>query len=203
MSIVLSKVAEPYAEALLDLAKSNDSLKETTNDMNIVSQFLANSSDLKKFLGNPLITRDAKKNVVKDILGEQISGNTLKFLFFSQSIKYILQMLLQSSLFARLMVIPKSIRHWGWLVMGRFLAICSAQILYSIFEIGEKTKYAAVLIEYGIPKIRHTVVKIQLTLVADLCCFSEGAQQFLQLVVSVILAPYKSNKICIIHNYLY
>jgi F-type H+-transporting ATPase subunit delta len=80
MSIVLSKVAEPYAEALLDLAKSNDSLKETTNDMNIVSQFLANSSDLKKFLSNPLITRDAKKNVVKDILGEQISGNTLKFL---------------------------------------------------------------------------------------------------------------------------
>jgi F-type H+-transporting ATPase subunit delta len=80
MSIVLSKVAEPYAEALLDLAKSNDSLKETTNDMNIVSQFLANSSDLKKFLGNHLINRDAKKNVVKDILGEQISGNTLKFL---------------------------------------------------------------------------------------------------------------------------
>jgi len=80
MSIVLSKVAEPYAEALLDLAKSNGSLKETTNDMNIVSQFLANSSDLQKFLGNPLITRDAKKNVVKDILGEQISGSTLKFL---------------------------------------------------------------------------------------------------------------------------
>jgi F-type H+-transporting ATPase subunit delta len=80
MSIVLSKVAEPYAEALLDLAKSNDSLKETTNDMNIVSQFLANSSDLKKFLGNPLITRSAKKTVVKDILGEQIGGSTLKFL---------------------------------------------------------------------------------------------------------------------------
>ena len=80
MSIVLSKVAVPYAEALLDLAKSNDSLKETTNDMNIVSQFLANSSDLKKFLGNPLITKDAKKNVVKDILGEQIGSGTLKFL---------------------------------------------------------------------------------------------------------------------------
>ena len=80
MAIVLSKVAEPYAEALLDLAISNDALKETTNDINIVSQFLANSSDLKKFLGNPLITRSAKKTVVKDILGEQISGSTLKFL---------------------------------------------------------------------------------------------------------------------------
>jgi F0F1-type ATP synthase delta subunit len=53
MSIVLSKVAEPYEEALLDLAKSNDSLKETTNDVNIVSQFLANSSDLKKVFKQP------------------------------------------------------------------------------------------------------------------------------------------------------
>jgi F-type H+-transporting ATPase subunit delta len=80
MSSVITKVAEPYAEALLDLAKSNDTLKETTNDMNIISQFIANSSDLKKFLNNPLITREAKKNVVKDILGEQIGPNTLKFL---------------------------------------------------------------------------------------------------------------------------
>lgn len=47
MSSVITKVAEPYAEALLDLAKSNDTLKETTNDMNIISQFIANSSDLK------------------------------------------------------------------------------------------------------------------------------------------------------------
>jgi F-type H+-transporting ATPase subunit delta len=80
MSIVLNKVAEPYAEALLDLANSSDTLKETTNDMNVVSQFLANSNDLKKFLGNPLITREAKKSFVKDILGEQVDSRTLKFL---------------------------------------------------------------------------------------------------------------------------
>ena len=50
-SIVVSKVAEPYAEALLNLAKANDTLKETTNDMNIVSQFLAlNSRTCKKFI---------------------------------------------------------------------------------------------------------------------------------------------------------
>ena len=78
MSVV--KIAEPYAEALLELATLNDSLKETTNDINIVSQFLANSSDLKKFLNNPLITRDAKKNVLKDVLGEQISATSLTFL---------------------------------------------------------------------------------------------------------------------------
>ena len=76
----VGKIVEPYAEALLELSNSNDSLKETTNDMNIVSQFLVNSSDLKKFLGNPLITREAKKNVIKDILGEQINPTTLTFL---------------------------------------------------------------------------------------------------------------------------
>ena len=80
MSLVGSKIAEPYAEALVDLAVANGSLKETTNDMNIVSQFLANSSDLKKFLGNPLITRGAKKNVIKDILGDLINASTLTFL---------------------------------------------------------------------------------------------------------------------------
>ena len=41
MSIVVSKVAEPYAEALLSLAKANDTLKETTNDMNIVSSIFS------------------------------------------------------------------------------------------------------------------------------------------------------------------
>ena len=76
----IGKIVEPYAEALLELANSNESLKEVTNDMNIVSQFLVNSSDLKKFLGNPLITREAKKNVIKDILGEQINPKTLTFL---------------------------------------------------------------------------------------------------------------------------
>jgi F-type H+-transporting ATPase subunit delta len=76
----ISKIVEPYAEALLELANSSGSLKEVTNDMNIFSQFLANSSDLKTFLGNPLVTKDAKKNVVKDILGEQLTAKTLTFL---------------------------------------------------------------------------------------------------------------------------
>lgn len=78
--MAISKVAEPYAEALLELAQSNDSLKETTNDFSILSQFLVNSNDLKKFLENPLITRTAKKNVIKDILGEQVSSTTMNFL---------------------------------------------------------------------------------------------------------------------------
>ena len=81
MAIGLSKVAEPYAEALFNSAKDNrKSLQEIKSDMKIVDKFLRNSSDLKKFLGNPLITRTLKKNAVKDILGNLISANTLNFL---------------------------------------------------------------------------------------------------------------------------
>ena len=81
MSIGLSKVAEPYAEALFNSAKDNiESLRETKRDVGIVVKFLENSSDLKKFLGNPLIARTLKKNAIKDILGDLISANTLNFL---------------------------------------------------------------------------------------------------------------------------
>ena len=81
MSIGLSKVAEPYAEALFNSAKDNiKSLRETKSDMGIVVKFLGNSSDLKKFLGNPLVARTLKKNAIKDILGNLISANTLNFL---------------------------------------------------------------------------------------------------------------------------
>ena len=77
---VVYKIVEPYAEALLELAVSTNTLDEVNNDMNIVSQFLSNSADLEKFLSNPLVSQEAKKKVVNDILGEQISPSTLKFL---------------------------------------------------------------------------------------------------------------------------
>ena len=77
---VVYKIVEPYAEALLELAVSTSTLDEVNNDMNIVSQFLSNSSDLEKFLSNPLVSQEAKKKVVNDIPGEQISPSTLKFL---------------------------------------------------------------------------------------------------------------------------
>jgi len=77
---VVYKIVDPYAEALLELAVSTNTLEDVTTDMNIVSQFLLNSEDLQKFLSNPLVSQAAKKKVVNDILGEQISASTLKFL---------------------------------------------------------------------------------------------------------------------------
>jgi F-type H+-transporting ATPase subunit delta len=80
MSIVLSKVAEPYAQALLELAKSNNSIQETNRDISIVSSFLLCSIDLKKFLVSPIRTREAKKSVLKSLFHGKISETTLNFL---------------------------------------------------------------------------------------------------------------------------
>jgi len=80
MQMAGKKVAVPYAQALLELAVSEGSTKQTTNDMNIVSQFFTSSDDLSTFMRNPTMTPQAKKSVIKDVLGEQISQNTLNFL---------------------------------------------------------------------------------------------------------------------------
>ena len=79
-SSVVYKIVEPYAEALLELAVSNNSLGEVNNDMNIISQLLSDSPDFEKFLANPLVSLASKKKVINDILEEQISAPTLRFL---------------------------------------------------------------------------------------------------------------------------
>jgi F-type H+-transporting ATPase subunit delta len=77
---VASKVAAPYAEALLDFAKRGKSFEEMNQDINIISQFVSSSKDLERFLANPVVTNESKKTVLKDLLGEQVSASTLKFL---------------------------------------------------------------------------------------------------------------------------
>lgn len=77
---IASKVASPYAEALLDFAKRESKFDELNQDINVISQFISNSTDLERFLANPVVTKESKKTVLKDLLGEQVSNSTLKFL---------------------------------------------------------------------------------------------------------------------------
>ena len=79
MKVDLNKISSPYAEALLELAKANKTLTKTRSDANLVLEFMSNSSELKEFLSNPVITRDVKKRFVKDLFREKIGYDTLKF----------------------------------------------------------------------------------------------------------------------------
>jgi F-type H+-transporting ATPase subunit delta len=80
MSAINTKIAQPYAEAFLELV-SKDSLESVLSDLNYLSNVLLSSSDLKKLLSNPLVNLQTKKNVLKSIFSEKIDLKTLRFLF--------------------------------------------------------------------------------------------------------------------------
>ena len=73
------KIAQPYAEAFLELS-SKGSLEGVINDLNCVSSSVSGSTELKTLLANPLINSQTKKNVVKSVFTDKIDSNTLKFL---------------------------------------------------------------------------------------------------------------------------
>jgi F-type H+-transporting ATPase subunit delta len=73
------KIAQPYAEAFLELS-SKGSLDTVINDLNCVSSSVSGSAELKTLLSNPLINSQTKKNVIKSVFNDKIDNNTLKFL---------------------------------------------------------------------------------------------------------------------------
>ena len=77
---ILSKIALPYAEALLESAKEMNLVKKISDDLSYVSTLLSTSNNLKTFLDNPLITPLAKKNVLNKLLLNYINDRVLKFL---------------------------------------------------------------------------------------------------------------------------
>jgi len=75
------KVAEPYAEALFESSKLMQLVDKTHQDLKTVEVIIQQSQSLQSFLVNPLIAINIKKNVLKNILIDQVSTHVLNFLF--------------------------------------------------------------------------------------------------------------------------
>ncbi len=80
MSKVNTQVLQPYASALMSLAKSNNLSEEFGNEIRSLLGLLESSQELREFLGNPLIKPDAKKAVIKQIAGEDMNPLMRSFL---------------------------------------------------------------------------------------------------------------------------
>lgn len=74
------KIAQPYAEALVELAQKSHQLSDTTEDILTVSEVLSSSKKLRTFLANPIINVTLKKNVIDEILATQIGNITTNFI---------------------------------------------------------------------------------------------------------------------------
>ena len=65
-----------YAKAILNLAKDNKIEAEVNNDMKLISETIAESSELQLLLKSPVTKASDKRNVLTAIFGEKINSVT-------------------------------------------------------------------------------------------------------------------------------
>lgn len=70
-----TRAASRYAKAMLEISTEKGNADAINNDMIFISQSVAQSEELKKFLLNPIITGNAKLGAVSEIFGN-VSGET-------------------------------------------------------------------------------------------------------------------------------
>ena len=80
MSTVASEVAAPYAQALLSIAQSKDSVDNVSQVAADLLGLLKESDSLSSFLANPITADDAKKAVLTRILGDDANQQMKNFL---------------------------------------------------------------------------------------------------------------------------
>ena len=80
MSSQNTKVAQPYASAFIDMARSSFPLSSVISDLNNIDTSLTESSDLRKVINNPLVSSIAKKEILKSVFAETIDRTTVNFL---------------------------------------------------------------------------------------------------------------------------
>nr|YP_009546119.1 ATP synthase CF1 delta subunit [Gloeochaete wittrockiana]ASQ40180.1 ATP synthase CF1 delta subunit [Gloeochaete wittrockiana] len=77
-----SKVLQPYAEAIFDLAKKNNLLDEIKVDLYSLITLIKSSNELKELFFSPVIKRSVKKALLTDFVNKlNFKPETTKFLY--------------------------------------------------------------------------------------------------------------------------
>nr|YP_009314106.1 ATP synthase CF1 subunit delta [Izziella formosana]SCW22360.1 ATP synthase CF1 subunit delta [Izziella formosana] len=77
---LVQQLSQPYAEALLDIAKKAGNVDAIAEDVNLVLQVLAESSSVIEFLKNPLVSIPSKKETVRKLFAGQLNNELLIFI---------------------------------------------------------------------------------------------------------------------------
>jgi F-type H+-transporting ATPase subunit delta len=84
--ILTTKIAAPYATALLNLAVETESVDYVTEDINILLNIFDSNKELRDYLKNPLYTKNSKRVILGRIFPPRITigfpnnRTTIKFL---------------------------------------------------------------------------------------------------------------------------
>jgi F-type H+-transporting ATPase subunit delta len=79
-SLVTAAILEPYAQALMSVAKGNDLVDALSNDAAGLLSALSESSELSQFLASPIVGLEPKKAVLRQLFAEQIHPYMMNFL---------------------------------------------------------------------------------------------------------------------------
>jgi F-type H+-transporting ATPase subunit delta len=79
-SSVSQTMVEPYAEALMSLAKDQNLVESFGNDVQQILETLRSSNELRQLLEVPLVKSNVKKSVIAEVFGSRIHPFLQSFL---------------------------------------------------------------------------------------------------------------------------
>ncbi|MBE9197117.1 F0F1 ATP synthase subunit delta [Synechocystis sp. LEGE 06083] len=79
-SMYSSKIAEPYAQALMGLAQQQNLTEAFGEDLRSILALLKESPDLAAALSSPVVKDEDKKSVLRSVMGEGGNGYLINFL---------------------------------------------------------------------------------------------------------------------------
>jgi F-type H+-transporting ATPase subunit delta len=80
-SSIVGSIVEPYAQALMSIAQSNDRTEKFGDDVRLILEMWESSEELRSLLSHPLINPEAKKGVLRQITQDQTDSYVQRFLF--------------------------------------------------------------------------------------------------------------------------
>ncbi len=75
-------ISTRYAKAFMEFAESKNLFKQASDDMIMLEETLSNSKELKVVLNSPVINKDKKESIIKEIFTKKVDVLTLDFLLF-------------------------------------------------------------------------------------------------------------------------
>lgn len=75
-----TQIAEPYAQALMSVARKNNLTEQFGADIRALLDVLKNSEQLRNFLANPFVSIEGKKAVLQRVVGEDMNPYLKNFL---------------------------------------------------------------------------------------------------------------------------
>lgn len=79
-NVALAQIAQPYAQALMSVAESNNITEQIGEDVRGLLNLLQSSPQLRNFIDNPFVEAENKKGVIGRVLGEGANPYLRNFL---------------------------------------------------------------------------------------------------------------------------